>query len=236
MSDTKHDRPVHIITGAGSGIGRAIAHRLAKHGPVVLMGRREAPLRETGVPLGNEGEHWLAIPGDITKGEDRKRVIDESLRVFGRLDVLVNNAAIGTCATLGELSEQQIEQLVEINLTAPLLLTRLALLHLVKQNGCVVSIGSRAAIDPFPGLGVYGCTKSGLEGMARSIAAEYSSVRAYTVHPGAVETEMLRSIVSSDDLPSDQVLVPDDIAIAVESFVLGERPEPSGSHITVAKH
>lgn len=226
---------VSIITGAGSGIGRAIAQRLAKLGPVVLMGRRPQPLHDTGGMLGTEGKQWLAVPGDITRKDDRHRVIDETLRVFGQLDVLVNNAAIGTCAPITQLSEQQIAQLIDINLTAPLLLTRLALPHLAKQNGCVVSIGSRAAIDPFPGLGTYGCTKSGLEALARSIASEYTDVRAFTVHPGAVETEMLRSIVSSDDLPTDQVLVPDDIAVAVEGFVLGKRPEPSGASIVVAK-
>ncbi|MEZ6163117.1 MAG: SDR family oxidoreductase [Phycisphaerales bacterium] len=86
-----------------------------------------------------------------------------TLEHFGRIDHLINNAAIGTCAPLGELTESQIEQLVRINLTAPLLLTRLALPHLSKQNGCVISIGSRAAIDPFPGLGTYGCTRVGLE-------------------------------------------------------------------------
>jgi NAD(P)-dependent dehydrogenase (short-subunit alcohol dehydrogenase family) len=234
MSDSQ--RIVSIVTGAGSGIGRAIAQRLAKHGPVVLMGRRPRPLQDTGAGLGTEGEHWFAVPGDITRKDDRHRVIDETLRVFGRLDVLVNNAAIGTYAPLGELSEQQIEQLVEVNLTAPLLLTRLALEHLGKRSGCVVSIGSRAAIDPFPGLGTYGCTKSGLEGLARAIAAEYPSVRAYTVHPGAVETEMLRSIVSNDILPGNQVLAPDAIANAVEEFVLNQRIEPRGSAIVVAKN
>ncbi len=233
MSDTHPT--VSIVTGAGSGIGRAIALRLARLGPVVLMGRRPRPLQETGSALGREGEQWLSVPGDITRKDDRHRVIDETLRVFGRLDVLVNNAAIGTCAPITELSEQQIDQLIEINLTAPLLLTRLALPHLQQSDGCVVSIGSVAASDPFPGLGTYGCTKSGLEGLARAIAAEYPDVRAFTVHPGAVETEMLRSIVSSDDLPTDQVLVPDDIAEAVEGFVMSDRPEPSGASIVVAK-
>ena len=229
------DRPVSIVTGAGSGIGRAIALRLAKLGPVVLVGRRGKPLRETGSLIGQEDRDWLAISADISEEDDRECVIESTLEHFGRIDHLINNAAIGTCASLCELREQQIEKLIRINLTAPLMLTRLALPHLAKQNGCVVSIGSRAAIDPFPGLGTYGCTKSGLEALARSIASEYTDVRAFTVHPGAVETEMLRSIVSSDDLPTDQVLVPDDIAVEVEGFVLSKRPEPSGASIVVAK-
>ncbi len=235
MTEKTNDRPVHIITGAGSGIGRAIALRLAKHGPAVLVGRRLQPLHDTGGQLGTEGTDWIAISADIGVDEDRVRIIDTTMQRFGRIDALVNNAAIGTCAPLGELSVEQIATLVNINLTAPIILTRLALPHLVESGGCVLSIGSRAAIDPFPGLGTYGCTKAGLEGLARAIAAEHPSVRAYTVHPGAVETDMLRSIVSSDDLPSDQVLVPDDIASAVERFVRNQRTEPSGSAIVVAK-
>ncbi len=226
---------VSIVTGAGSGIGRAIAQRLAKRGRVVLAGRRTEPLHQTASTLGTEGQDWLVVPADISNGEERSRLIDETLQAFGRIDALINNAAIGTCGELGTLGEPEIEQLIDINLTAPILLTRLALQHLQKTNGCVVSIGSRAAIDPFPGLGTYGCTKAGLEAMARAICNEYPQIRAYTVHPGAVETEMLRSIVSAEDLPGDQVLVPDDIAAAVESFVLGERPEPSGSSVIVAK-
>lgn len=229
------DRPVSIVTGAGSGIGRAIALRLAKLGPVVLVGRRGKPLRETGALIGEEERDWLSVSADISEDDDRECVIESTLEHFGRIDHLINNAAIGTCAPLGELTESQIEQLIRINLTAPLLLTRLVLPHLAAQKGCVVNIGSRAAIDPFPGLGTYGCTKSGLEGLARSIAAEYPSVRAFTVHPGAVETAMLRSIVSEDDLPGNLVLVPDDIALTVESFILGERPEHSGVAIVVAK-
>ena len=226
---------VSIITGAGTGIGRAIAVRLAKRGPVVLAGRRPDPLRETATDLGIEGQDWLVVPTDISKGEDRTRLIDQTLNTFGRIDVLINNAAIGTCGELGTLGEPDIEQLIDINLTAPILLTRLALQHLQKTSGCVVSIGSRAAIDPFPGLGAYGCTKAGLEALARAIAAEYPGIRAYTIHPGAVETDMLRSIVSADALPTDQVLLPDDIAQAVESFVFNHRPDPTGSSIVVAK-
>lgn len=226
---------VSIVTGAGSGIGQATVRRLAKRGPVVLAGRRPNPLRDTAVEFGVEGEDWLAVPSDISKSADRCRLIDETLRVFGRIDALVNNAAVGTCGTMATLGEPEIERLIDVNLTAPVLLTRLAIPHLEKSSGCVISIGSRAAIDPFPGLGTYGCTKAGLEAMARAVKNEHPSVRAYTVHPGAVETEMLRSIVSKDDLPGDQVLVPDDIAVAVEGFVTGERSEPSGSSIVVAK-
>ena len=236
MSDTNTDRPVHIITGAGSGIGRAIAQRLVERGPVVLVGRRPEPLRETGTPLGTEGRDWIAIPADISSSTDRARIIDETLDTLGRIDALVNNAAVGFNNHICDMSVEKVATLIDINLTAPLLLTRLAIPHLIKHHGCVVSIGSVAASDPFPGLGIYGCTKSGLEGLARAIAAEYPMLRAYTIHPGAVETEMLRSFLSTDDLPTDQVLLPDDIAQAAEGFINGQRNEPNGASVVVAKN
>jgi NAD(P)-dependent dehydrogenase (short-subunit alcohol dehydrogenase family) len=233
----RSDRPVTIITGAGSGIGRAAAIRMHKHGPVVIVGRRTLPLQETGAHLGEEGTDWISVEADITSSEGRQRIIDSTLRTFGRIDTLVNNAAIGTCGPLSALSEQQIIELIDINLTAPILLTRLALPHLIEQNGCIVSIGSRAAIDPIPGLGTYGCTKAGLEGMARALSTEYGEqgIRAFTIHPGAVETDMLRAIVSTDDLPNDQVLKPDDLAEAIEAFILGKRDETSGAMAVVSK-
>lgn len=232
---SNEQRSVALITGAGTGIGAATAIRLAKHMRVVLAGRRPEPLAQTGAELGREGVDWLAIGGDVSSPQDRARIIDGTVDAFGRLDALVNNAAIGTCAPITALGEDQIVQLIDINLTAPILLTRQAIPHLEQTHGCVVSIGSRAAIDPFPGLGVYGCTKAGLEGLARAIRNEHPSVRAYTVHPGAVETDMLRSIVSTEALPTSQVLTPDDLAGAIEGFVLGQRDEPSGSAVVLAK-
>lgn len=236
-SDTTNNRPVSIITGGGTGIGRAIAKRMAKHARVVLVGRRPDPLHETGNDIGKEGNDWIAVSADISVASDRDRIVEWTIDAYGRIDHLINNAAIGTCAPLADLSEGEIERLVSINLTAPILLTRLALPHLIEHSGCVVSIGSRAAIDPFPGLGAYGCTKAGLEGLARCIASEYGEqgVRAYTVHPGAVETDMLRSIVSAEDLPSDQVLEPDDIAESVERLVLALMDDPNGKAAVVAK-
>lgn len=236
-SESNNGRPVSIITGGGTGIGRAIAKRMVKHGRVVLVGRRPDPLHETGASLGQENTDWIAVSADVSVMNDRSRIVESTLATFGRIDNLINNAAIGTCSPLTDLSEGEIEQLVTINLTAPILLTRLAMPQLIEHGGCVVSIGSRAAVDPFPGLGTYGCTKAGLEGLARCIANEYSEhgVRAYTVHPGAVETDMLRSIVSAEDLPSDQVLVPDDIAETVERFVFGPVDEANGKAVVVAK-
>jgi len=234
MSNT-NDQTVSIVTGAGSGIGRAIAKRLARHGPVVLVGRRHAPLEQTGMMIDRSGSGWLSIQADINIADDRDRVIERTVDHFGRLDWLINNAAIGTCRPLLELQESEIEDLVAINLTAPLLLTRLALPHIAKSLGCVVSIGSIAAIDPFPGLGAYGCTKAGLEALARAIRTEYPDIRGYTVHPGAVETDMLRSIVSKNDLPSDHVLSPDDIAGAVEGLITGTRAESNGASVVVSK-
>ena len=231
------NRPVCIVTGAGSGIGRAIAQHISRHARIVIAGRRVDPLLETGSTLGNEQSDWIAVQADITRDQDRQQIVEQAVEHFGRIDHLVNNAGLGTSGLLCNLDERQIAQLIDVNLTAPIALTRLAMPKIIESRGTVISIGSRAAIDPFPGLGVYGCAKSGIEGLARAITNEYGQqgVRSYTVHPGAVETAMLRSIISKEQLPTDQVLTPDDIAGVVVDCILGQREEPSGSAILVSR-
>ena len=97
--------PVAIITGAGSGIGRAVAQALsAKDYRLALVGRRESELLRTGQILGRDKSDWIAINSDLTKSDDRSRIIDQTMSSFGRIDTLVNNAGLGTCKTVGEVN------------------------------------------------------------------------------------------------------------------------------------
>ena len=227
---------VAVITGAGSGIGRSTSITLAKAGfRVVLVGRREHTLHETGQQLADSGVDWLSIRADIGESDDRQRVIDQTIEQFGRLDVLVNNAAIGTCKPLAELNEDEIRQLYEINAVGPTDFVRRALPELIKTKGCVVNIASVAILDPFVGLGVYGCTKAAIDGLTRAIHNEYhdQEIRAYTIAPGAVETDMLRSIVSEDLLPSANTLSAEQVADKIIACITGKASEPSGSTIVM---
>ncbi len=226
--------PVAIVTGAGSGIGRAVAIGLeAKGYAVVLVGRRSSPLEETGKLLGEQGVDWLAIGADIAQSTDRTEIINQTISGFGRIDAIVNNAGLGTCKSIGDLCETEIQDMFSVNAIGPIELVRLAIPELIKANGCVVNVASMAIVDPFVGLGVYGCTKAAIDGLTRALHNEYNEqgVRAYTVAPGAVETEMLRSIVSKDMLPTAQTLSPEQVAGKIIACIAGDAAEASGSTI-----
>ena len=231
-------QPVAIITGAGSGIGRAVANALSGLGyRLALVGRRQANLQETASLLGCEDSEVICIPSDIAMSEGRELMVEETIRAYGQIDVVVNNAGLGTCKVLGKLSEAEVEKLFAVNTLGPIDLVRRALPHLIESSGCVVTVASIAIVDPFVGLGVYGCSKAGVDGLARCIENEYGSkntkagLRAYTIAPGAVETEMLRGIVSTKDLPTEYTLTPEDVAEQIVQCVLNECSEKSGSTI-----
>lgn len=230
--------PVAIITGAGSGIGRAVAVGLGAKGyRVVLVGRRIEPLEAAGHLLGEREVDWITIGADIAQSADRTKIIKQAIASFGQIDVIVNNAGLGTCKSLGDLCEAEIQDLFSVNAVGPIELVRLALPELIKAKGCVVNVASMAIVDPFVGLGVYGCAKAAIDGLTRALHNEYGEqgVRAYTVAPGAVETEMLRSIVSAAILPTDQTLSPEQVAGKIVACITGEVAEASGSTIFVNK-
>ena len=226
--------PVAIVTGAGSGIGRAVAVGLGAKGyRVVLVGRREDPLIDTSEKLGEQGRDWIAVAGDIAQSEDRSAMIRQTISSFGQIDAIVNNAGLGTCKLLGDLSQSEILDLFAVNATGPIDLARLALPELIKSKGCVVNVASMAIVDPFVGLGIYGCAKAAIDGLTRAVRNEYGEqgVRAFTVAPGAVETDMLRSIVSAEILPNELTLSPEQVAAKIIACITVEVSEPSGSTI-----
>ena len=230
------NQPVAIVTGAGSGIGRAASLGLAAKGyRVVLVGRRREALAQTAQRLGQDRKDWLAITGDITQSTDCSAIITQTIECFGQIDAIVNNAGLGTCHPLAELSESQIMDLFLVNAIGPINFVRLALPELIRVSGCVVNIASVAIVDPFIGLGVYGCTKAAVDGLTRTIHNEYGKqgVRAYTIAPGAVETEMLRSIVSKEMLPTANTLSAETVAGKIIACITGEVNDPSGSTIVV---
>lgn len=227
-------QPVAIITGAGSGIGRAVAIGLGAKGyRIVLVGRRTEPLDETGSQLGQHGSDWIAISADIARSTDRSKIVEQSIGAFGRIDAVVNNAGLGTCKSLCDLSESEIQDLFSVNAIGPIKLVRCSLDELIKAKGCVVNVASMAVVDPFVGLGVYGCAKAAIDGLTRALHNEYGEqgIRAYTIAPGAVETEMLRSIVSKDMLPTEKTLSPEKVAGQIIACIVGEASQPSGSTI-----
>lgn len=232
MSD---GRSVAIITGAGSGVGRAAARRLVEAGyRVALVGRTEGRLRETGAGLGAERDDWIAVVADVTSDPDRARMVSRTTEAFGRIDALVNNAGQAGLCNLREQTVEGMRSVFEINAIGPIdLAARCLRVMRDAGGGVVVFTSSMSARDPFPGLGVYGGAKAACNVAALAIANEESEhgIRAYAVAPGAVETAMLRSLWDEGALPRERTLDPDRVAEVIVECVTGRTGARSGETI-----
>ena len=195
------DRPVVIVTGGGSGIGAATAKRLAATHTVVVCGRRVASLEKVAAETG-----CIPMALDVADYAASERFVGEVVDRFGRLDGLVLNAGIVISAAIEECSLADWEKQIAVNLTAPFVMTKAALPHLLKARGAVVAVSSVGALQTGPGLAAYSAAKAGVSHFMGSVAYEYArfGLRANTVAPGWIRTEMsdeeMRMLPIGDDL------------------------------------
>lgn len=183
---------VAVVTGGGSGIGEATARRLADEGARVLVAdiNEEAAGRVV-ADIVAAGGTARASHTDVTDPEQVKAMIRNAVDHFGRLDVLHNNATRGTGGFVGDMSIEEWQAVVAINLTAPFVATRCALPIMIDQGGgAIVNMASAVAFSAEHGLGAYAAAKAGVLSLTRSTAIEYGrhNIRANCVVPGAIAT------------------------------------------------
>ncbi|OLR89589.1 SDR family NAD(P)-dependent oxidoreductase [Actinokineospora bangkokensis] len=189
MTPGQHTPRRVVVTGGGTGIGRATAHAFADRGDrVLVVGRSPEPLAEAAG--GRPGVRALAA--DITAPDGPDLVVETALRELGGIDVLVNNAATAGFDVLGGFDPAAVRHQVETNLVAPVLLTQAALDPLTESAGTVVNIGSAGCIGlrAMPESGVYAATKVGLDALTRTWAVELAPrrIRVLGIAPGLVDT------------------------------------------------
>jgi short-subunit dehydrogenase len=185
------DTPVVVITGASTGIGRAIALNYAASGArIAIQARDRVALEKVAREVMSAGGACIAEAGDATNADDCARLIDRAKKQFGRIDVLVNNAGRGYYAGVREIDLTELADLFALNVIAPLRLTQLALPELEKSKGAVVMMSSIAGVAAVPKMGAYAATKFALEAVSMSMRAELTSkdVAVIVVRPGPVDT------------------------------------------------
>ncbi len=181
------------MTGAGSGIGRAAALRLAADGRgVVVSGRRPEPCATVAGELEAAGHAAVAVAADVGDPDGAARIVAAAGERFGGVDVLVNNAGIGDAAPVGEETPEGWERVMRTNLTGAFLTVRAALPSLLERGGCVVNVSSMNGLLAGPGWAAYSTSKAGLIMLTKSLANDYGprGVRANCVCPGWVRTPM----------------------------------------------
>ncbi|MDX3095572.1 SDR family NAD(P)-dependent oxidoreductase [Streptomyces sp. ME01-24h] len=227
-----------IVTGAGSGIGRATAIALAGAGARVLgVGRRKDALEETA--RAHSGIEVL--PLDICADGAPATAVTTAVEQWGRLDVLVNNAGATAVMPLEATDRAVIERLFALNVTAPSLLAHAALPHLRESSGSIVNVSSTYGHRPLPGGGHYAATKSALEQLTRTWALELApeGVRVNAIAPGPTDTDVMLAAglspeeaesmvgLERDRIPMGRLAEPSDVA----QWIL-RVAEPLRTHVT----
>jgi NAD(P)-dependent dehydrogenase (short-subunit alcohol dehydrogenase family) len=186
----RFDGRVALVTGAGTGIGAAVCRRVvAEGGRVVLTGRRAEPLREFAESLGSSA---LPVPGDAAVTSDARRIVESTVDIFGRLDVVVANAGGHRPGAALETDDEAWRYSLHTNLNSAFVTIREALPQLISNRGNVVVVSSIAGLFAGPDVIGYVTTKHALIGLMRSLARDYGhrGVRVNAVCPGWVRTPM----------------------------------------------
>lgn len=195
------DGKVALITGAGSGIGRAIALLFASEGATVaIMGRREHILEELVSDIMSEGGHGIVVSGDVSDPEVCKAVCEKVNKAYGNFHILVNNAAVLERGTCMETSDAAWHRMLQTNVSGPFYMSRAAIPYMLKSRGGVIcNISSAIALVGTNNLSAYCATKSAMTSFTKSIAIDFGpkGIRANCICPAFIETDLNRDYINS---------------------------------------
>ena len=210
------DGQVAIVTGAGRGIGRAIAEGLAGEGAdVVLATRTAADLAEVAKEVERAGGRAISVPTDVTDDRAVDRLVERAIAAFGRIDLLVTAAGVAAFGPVAGSAPRDWDAMLAVNLRAVMVCCRAVLAPmLARGRGTIINVASVAAQRPIPGAAAYTATKAGVLGWSRVLAEELRAggVRVGVLVPGAVDTPLWDAIQGGPD--RGRMLRPEDVARA----------------------
>ena len=237
---------VALITGGGVGIGTAVAKTFAQEGAaVVITGRRKDMLESVVADIERAQGRALAVAGSVTDEAHVLTAVMQAVRTFGRLDILVNNAAIGAFGrVLHEIDDATWEEVLAINLTGVFRMTRAAVPEMLKSGGgSIINVSSVGGLIGFWGSSPYGTSKGGLEVFTRCVAMDYAKqgIRCNSICPGLVKTPMSEPLLNNPEMreqalsayPISRVGTPEEVAKLMIYLASDESLWVTGSSFTI---
>lgn len=244
---------VAVILGASSGIGKAIALQFAKsEAKVMLFARRDNLLKEVSAEISAMRQDVSYVVGDISREKDVSRLIDQTIKKFGRIDVLICNAAIFEGARLENLTLESFERVIKTNLTGTFLAVKKALPYLVESKGKIILISSISGPRTgYPGEAHYTASKAGMNGFMKTAAIEVAKhgITINAIEPGSINTEILAALpIEKTDamikaIPMNRLGRPEEIANValflaspMASFITGQSIIVDGGQLLPESH
>lgn len=236
---------IAIVTGAGQGIGRAIAIKLAKEGAAVTVNDIDLEKAEkVAEEIESQGGQALPVKADVSKAEEVNRLVAQTLDKFKKVDILVNNAGIGKLTRFLEMTEAQWDSTMDVNIKAQFLCSKAVIEHMMKQKrGKIVNIASLAAHIGAPGLAAYGASKGGVVQLTKALAVEFGkyNIMVNAISPGFTLTEMVKQtgrdrpdfLEGLDRIPLRRAAEPEDIANVVLFLASAESDYITGQVLIV---
>lgn len=234
-----------LVTGAARGIGAAIAERLAADGAAIIVNYSKSAREAEAVAerIRKANGKAKALKADLGDPTQAQALVEAAFKELGRLDILVNNAAIAAFAPLEKVDQAHVMAHFDLNVSGPIFATQAAIARFPKEGGRVINVSSIVSRSPFPGAGVYAATKAALNALTMVWAAELGpkGITVNAIAPGVVDTDMMRTSIADDEVkgaigrtPLGRVGTPSDIADVVAFLASSDARWVTGQVIEAA--
>lgn len=239
----KLEGKVALVTGSSGGIGQAIAIRLAQEGADIVIDYRSHPdgAQETQAKVEAAGRKGFIVKADLGSVSDVRQMVESSIQNFGKLDILVNNAGLEKNASFWEVTEEDYDSVVNVNLKGVFFATQAVVQHLIetKRTGKIINISSVHEELPFPHFTSYCASKGGVKMMMRNLAVELGplGITINNVAPGAIETPINTKLMNDPEklnallknIPLGRLGQPSDVASLVAFLASSDADYVTGS-------